>query len=238
MSALIKIIVISILSSLLFSCNFNMGVMGDGNVVTKERNLDHTFDHIEVSRGLDVYLTQSEIISLSVQADKNLHDIIITKIEGNTLKIYADKNIRYSATQKVMVSFNNISKISATSGSDVYSTGIISLENLELESTSGSDMDLEIKVTNLQCKASTGGDLKITGSANDMIANASSGSTINTRNLITLTTNATSSSGADITVNVSNELTAKAESGGDIKYLGNPQKVNKSGGVSGSIKQQ
>ncbi|MGV8815811.1 MAG: head GIN domain-containing protein [Gelidibacter sp.] len=238
MSTLIKIIVTSILSLTLVSCSFNLGVKGNGNVVTKERTIDGSFDQIQVSRGLDVYLTQSETESLTVQADENLHDIIITKIEGNVLKIYADKNIRYATTQKVMVNFKSISKISTSSGSDIYSTGIISADNLELESASGSHMDLDLNVNSLECKASSGSDLKIKGTANQLFAKASSGSAIDATHLTTLTTNATSSSGADIVVNVSKELTAKAESGGAIKYLGNPEKVNTSGSVSGSVKQQ
>ena len=238
MCTLIKIIVTSILSLFLLSCNFDLGVRGNGNVITKERQIDSAFDHIEVGRGLEVHLTQDEIESLRVQADENLHDIIITKIEGHTLKIYTDKNISFSGTQKVMVSFKTISKISASSGSDVYSTNTISVENLELETSSGSDMELEVKVNSLHCKASSGSDLKITGTANSLVANASSGSDINAKNLNTLNTDAKSSSGADIIVNVSNELTAKAESGSDITYSGNPGKVYKSSGVSASIKQR
>ncbi len=237
MSTLIKIIVTTIFSLSLLSCNFNLGISGNGNVVTKERTIDNNFDHIQISRGLDVYLTQSETEGLTVQADENLHDIIITKIEGNILKIYADKNIRYSATKKVMVNFKDISKISAASGSDVYSIGIISSDNLEIDSSSGSNMDLEIKVQSLKCTASSGSELKIKGSANALVVSASSGSDVNAKNLSALTVNATSASGADIIVNASNELTAIAESGGGIKYLGNPEKVNKSGSVSGSIKQ-
>ena len=238
MSALIKIIVTATLSLFLISCNFDMGVEGNGNVITKERILDGSFDQIEVSRGLDVYLTQSQTESLTVQADENLHAIIITKIDGNVLKIYADKNIRYSATQKIMVNFKNLTKISAVSGSDIYSTGIISGNDLELDSASGGDIDIQVKVTSLQCQASSGSDIKIKGTAKQLLAKASSGSDIKATNLNTLTTNATASSGADITVNVSNELTAKAESGGSIKYLGNPEKVNNSGNVSGSVSQQ
>lgn len=85
MSTLIKIIVTSILSLSLFSCNFNMGVKGNGNVITKERMVADSFDHIEVCRGLDVYLTQNQTESLSVQADENLQDLIIRNVEGTTL---------------------------------------------------------------------------------------------------------------------------------------------------------
>ena len=45
-------------------------------------------------------------------------------------------------------------------------------------------------------------------------------------------------SGADITVNTSKELIAKASSGGDVKYYGNPEKVEKSDGIYWIIKRQ
>ena len=239
MNTLIKIIVTSILSLFMFSCNFdfNIGVQGNGNVITEERSIEGTFDQIEVSRGLDVYLTQGETTSLSVQADENLHEIIITKVEGNILKIYADENISYSEAQKVMVSFKNVTKISAASGSDVYGTNTITEEDLELDTSSGSDLELEVKVSSLNCGASSGSDLKVSGSADTLMARASSGSDINARNLTTQTTNAKASSGADIKVNVTKELTAKTSSGGDISYTGNPEKIDKSDGVSSSVNQ-
>ena len=238
MNTLIKIIITSTLSLFLFSCNFDVGIRGNGDVITQERLINTSFDHIEVSRGLDVFLTQSERESLTVQADKNLHDIISTEVEGNTLKIYANKNIRFATTKKVMISFKNISKISASSGSDIYGSGTISAENLILETSSGSDLDLDVKVNTLNCSASSGSDIKIKGTAEQLIAHASSGSDINARNLTTLITEATASTGADIVVKVTKQLIAKAETGGDIKYSGNPEKVTKSGNVSGSIKPQ
>lgn len=240
MSTLIKIIVTSILSLSLFSCNFNsnMGVKGNGNVITKKRSLEGSFNQIEVSRGLDIYLTQSGVEHLSVQADENLHDLIITEIEGNILKIYPAKNISYSAVQKVMVNFKNITKISSEAGSDVYGTTKISADSLKLKSTNGGDIELEVEVTTLYCEVSGGSDIKIKGTADTLIATAESGSDIHAKNLMTLFTNAKATSGSDIKVNVSKELTANAQSGGDIMYVGNPEKINKSGGVSASIKQE
>ena len=40
------------------------------------------------------------------------------------------------------------------------------------------------------------------------------------------------------TVNTLKELTADASSGGDVKYIGNPEQVNKNSSSSGSVKKQ
>lgn len=242
MTTLTKFIVALILSLMLMSCNFDFGhgfgVRGNGDVETVERNISDDFTEIRVSRGLDVYLTQSNDVSIEVQADANLHDIIMTEVENNVLRIYADENIAYSSSRKVLVSFKDISKITATSGSDVYSTNTISATSLELSTTSGSDMELDIDTDVVDCSSTSGSDLRLSGRTNKLYASATSGSDIKAGNLKARICEAKATSGADITVYSSDELYARATSGGDIKYLGNPEKVSKKDGVSGSIRKQ
>lgn len=241
MTTLTKFIVATILGLMLSSCNFDIsgyGVKGNGNVQTVERPLDNNFTEIKVSRGLDVYLTQSNDVSLKIQADENLHDIIMTKVENNVLSIYADENINYAASRKVMVSFSDIERITSTSGSDVYSTGVIIVDDLELTTTSGSDMEIEVEANVVECTSTSGSDLRISGKANKLYAEATSGSDIKAGSLKVKTSDVRANSGADITVYTSDELIAKASSGGDIKYYGNPNKVTKKDGVSGSIRKQ
>ena len=221
-----------------FNGNFGTGVRGNGNVESIEREINEDFNEIKVSRGLDVYLTQSDDVSLKVQADENLHDIIMTEVENNVLRIYADENIKYASSKKVMVSFKDISKISSSSGSDVYSTNTITTENLEISTSSGSDMELDIDTHVTECSSSSGSDSSLSGKTDKLYADASSGSNIKAGNLKTSTCEARASSGADITVNTAKELYAKASSGGDIKYYGDPDKVSKKDGVSGSIRKQ
>ena len=237
-----KFILGLIVSFMLVSCqfngNFSFGVKGNGNVIKKDRTISENFNSIEVSRGMDVYLTQSNEVSILVEADENLHDIIITEVENNTLKIYADNNISSSKSQKVFVNFIDIQKIASTSGSDVYSTSFIKAESLKLSSTSGSDMELEIEAEVVQCESTSGSDLRLAGTANKLYATATSGSDIKARDLRVGYCKANVNSGADITLNASNELYAKASSGGNIKYYGNPDKVTKKDGVSGNISKQ
>ena len=242
MTTLIKIIVTTLLSISLFSCNFDMsfgtGVQGDGNVQLEDRSLNQPFTAIKASQGLDVYLTQGNDESIVIEADKNLHELIKTEVKDNVLHIYAEKNIGYAKSKKIMVNFKEVTKITSTSGSDVYSTNTINSEHLELNTSSGSDMNLHVNASVLECNSSSGSDLKLSGKAEKLIADASSGSDIKAGNLIAESSRVKASSGADITVNTAKELTANASSGGDIKYYGNPEIVNKNDSPSGSIRKQ
>jgi hypothetical protein len=242
MTTISKFITALIMTLLLVSCQFNggfgVGVRGNGNVETVERSIDDNFNEIRISRGLDVYLTQGNNVSLLVEADENLHDIIITEVENGVLRITTDDNIAFSKSKKVMLTFKEISKIKATSGSDVFSTNTIVTDNLELTTTSGSAMEIDINVQVADCKSTSGSDLRVSGTTNKLYAEATSGSNIKAAQLKAKISEARATSGADITLNTSEELYAKATSGGDIKYYGNPQKVTKKDGVSGSIREQ
>ncbi|WP_308991165.1 head GIN domain-containing protein [Mariniflexile litorale] len=242
MTTLVKIIVATLISFSLFSCNFdinmNSGVKGNGHVTTENRSINKPFTAIKASEGLNVYVTQSDNESISVEADDNLQDIIITEVVDNVLKIHTKENIGTCTSKKIVINLKEVSSITATSGSDVRSTNTLVTKHLDLETTSGSDMNLDINTASLNCKSTSGSDLKLSGKTIKLIAEATSGSNIKAANLIAESSHVKATSGADITINTSKELTAKASSGGDIKYLGNPKVVNKSDSASGSIKKQ
>ncbi|WP_040756446.1 head GIN domain-containing protein [Winogradskyella psychrotolerans] len=242
MTTLTRIIIISIISLLMLSCNFSMnfgeGVDGNGNVVTMDRDISSDFKEIKVSQGIDLYITQSDAIGLSVEADENLQDLIMTDVENSILRIYSTENIRRASSKKVLLNIETISAIKATSGSDVYSTNTITVTSLELNCTSGADITLDVITETLNCKSTSGSDINVSGSTKSLIAEATSGSDIDASNLKAQTSYVKATSGADISVNTSKELTANATSGGDIRYSGNPEKVNKSDNSAGSVKQQ
>ena len=218
MTTIIKVIIATLISLMFFSCDFNSGVQGNGNVQTEERLHNETFSSIDVSEGLDVYLSESDIQNISVEADENLHKLIITEVIDDVLKIHTSQNIRQAHSKKVMVSFKGISKIKSASGSRVYSTNIINSERLELSTSSGSTMKVNLNANILS-----------------LTAKSSSGSSIKAEDLNAISSNATASSGSSIIIKTSKELTANASSGGSVRYYGLPEKVNKSNSSGGSI---
>ncbi|MDG4716266.1 head GIN domain-containing protein [Winogradskyella marincola] len=240
MSTLVRIVVTSILSIIMLSCDFSLnigtGIDGNKKVVTQDRNISNNFESIKVSQGLDLYITQSNDVSLSVEADENLHDIIMTDVENGTLRIYTTENIRRAASKKINLSIDNISAIKATSGSDVFSTNTIKTNSLELNCTSGADITLDVKTETLNCYSTSGSDIRVSGTTKSLFAEATSGSDIKASDLIAETSKVKATSGADISVNTSKELTARATSGGDIRYSGNPEKVDKSDNSAGSVR--
>ena len=242
MTTLIRIVVTSILSLLLFSCNFNMnwnsGVKGNGNVVMETRTVNASFSKIKASEGLSVYLTQGSSEGITVEADENLQELIITEVIDGVLKIHCKEQIGKASSKKVNVNFKSVSGITSTSGSSVLATNVITTDNLKLKSSSGSSMRVKVNTNDLTCDSSSGSSLKVSGNTISLTAEASSGSTIKAGDLKAESSEASASSGANLTVNTSKALIAKASSGASVKYYGNPEMLDTDKSSGGSVSQR
>lgn len=199
-------------------------VKGNGNVTKEERKVAH-FDAIKASSGINVYLFQGDEEKVVVETDENLQECLIVKVEGSTLKCYIDCSIRKSTKLNVYVNFDDIRKIKATSGSDIYGETIIKSDNLELDASSGADIKVEVKTGLLNCDVSSGADIKVQGTTDKFVGEASSGADIKARDLTAQKAKARASSAGDISITVTDEVDADASSGGDVNYYGNPEKV-------------
>ncbi|HZW63596.1 MAG TPA: head GIN domain-containing protein [Flavobacteriaceae bacterium] len=237
MTTLTKIIVSTMLALVTFSCqfDFNMGVKGNGNIVTESRTVNYAFSEIHAARGLEVILTKGNEESITVEADENLQDIITTEVKNNILKITTEDNINWAASKKVYVTYTALTKIKATSGSEVHAKGTLNASQFEIDTSSGSYLQLQLNADKVICESSSGSTVNLSGHANTLQAQSSSGSTVKATDFKTNVATVRASSGGNIDVFAINELHAKASSGGSISYIGNPEIINSNDGASGSI---
>jgi len=194
-------------------------VTGDGNV-TKESRKVSDFHAVSVSSGIDLYLTQGNTISLEVEADKNIHEYIITEVEKGMLKIYVDGSIRSAKEMNVYLTFRELDAISASGGSDVEANGTINQDRLTVECSGGSDINMDLKVDELKFSTSGGSDANITGEARVLIAKSSGGSDLDAMELKTAECTLESSGGSDASVYVTDKLKVNASGGSDVYYKG------------------
>ena len=241
MRTLVRItILISIYLALLFtttSCNLNgvVGIKGNGKVVSEKRTISSDFNVINVQQGINLYVTQGNQTDINVEADENIMDLLITEVKNNELNIYFEKNVNYAKARNVYLTTSDISKISASSGASVKSENTIQATSLDLESSSGSSIKIRTNAHEIKSESSSGSTITIFGKSEMFSANASSGSSINANELKTVDAMVKVSSGANINVNVTHKLTAKASSGGAIEYEGNPKDVDKKTSSGGSV---
>ncbi len=213
-----------------------------GNSDETEIRKVKNFNAIKVSAGIDLYITMGETEEVKIVADDDIIDKLITEVKDGTLRIYMKDNNWFNwsvrGSRKAYVTVKELVAISASSGSDVKSENTLKGESLKVKASSGSDVEIDIFYKNFLLDTSSGSDAKVSGKVKTFKAEASSGSDIKARNLESTICKVRASSGSDITVSVSGELYAKASSGADIRYYGNPdiRDIDESSG--GDIKQK
>ena len=215
----------------------NVSASPPGSYRTENRNLKD-FHAVKVSAGIDLYLKMGDAETVKVEADEDIIDRIITEVKDGTLHIYMKSTNKIfnwnfnTGTKKVYVSVKELDEIDASSGSDVVSENTLTGETLDVEASSGSDVTLDVVYKNFSLDVSSGSDARISGKTKNFTAEASSGSDIKAKDLESVNCKVKVSSGADASVNVTNELYARASSGGDVSYYGNPQvkDINESSG--------
>jgi len=218
------------------SCFLMDGVKGDRNVVTQDRNISSDFDAIHASYGIDVKLTMGSNVSLTLEADENLHDIIRTEVEDGVLRIYSEKNIYSAKKRMVYVTANEVNEVKATSGSSVTSENTIKTEEFIVKTTSGANVNLELDAESTSSSATSGSNIRLSGKTQKLTASSTSGANVRAKSLEAKICEARATSGSVMSVHATQELDAKATSGANISCSGNPEVVKKNSSSGGSIR--
>lgn len=237
-----KFIIAAIMALLFSSCvhSFNLGdkIKGNGNITTETRVVNQDFKNIEVSHGIRVIVQQSDNKSITVEVDDNLQQHIITKIENGVLKIEADESYNTSETPVVNVKMPIINGLDTSSGSEITSSGVLITENINVKSSSGSQINISVEADAIKLESTSGSHIEASGKALKLETSSSSGSKIEAKNLMTNEVISESASGSSSSVFPILKLQAKASSGSNISYHKIPKTLSKKESSGGSIAEE
>ncbi len=238
-----KFIIAAIMALLFSSCvhssiNWDNGIKGSGNITTETRAASQDFKKIEVSHGIRVIVQQSNNNSITVEADDNIQKHIITKIENGVLKIEADKSYNATETPVVNVKMAFINGLDASSGSEITSSGVLITENINVKSSSGSEINVTVEADAIKIESSSGSSIEAGGKALKLETSSSSGSKIEAKNLMTNDVISQAASGSSTSVYPIVKLEAKASSGSHISYHKSPKTLSKEENSGGSVSEE
>ena len=217
-----KIFSLVVLTVVVITASAQKTTINDANA--QKRNVTG-FHAIEVSGGIDLYLSQGEE-AVAVSASKDEYrDKIITEVKNGVLKIWFDwkNNIRIDWSNrklKAYVSVKNLDGLEASGGSDVNVDGMIKTTKLDMEISGGSDFKGKVESDDLQVHASGGSDVTISGKAAKLTIAASGGSDFSGFDFAADFCDVEASGGSDVHITVNKELSANASGGSDIFYKG------------------
>lgn len=209
-------------------------VRGNHHVVSKERNIE-PFTGLKVSSGIDVYLTQGNNTSVTLEADENLHDYIITEVRNGILNVYSEANIRDAERKRAYITMKEINSLRTTSAGDIIGESPIKAGKLELSASSAGNIKIDVTATEIHLDISSSGDITLNGEAGMLEADLSSAGDLNAYDLEVKEADVSVSSAGDADIHVTDKITARASSAGDINYRGNPKYVDAHSSSAGGI---
>lgn len=201
------------------------------------------FHAINVGTGIELALTAGRSQQVEVSAaTAEFRDRIETTVSDGVLTLrYRNPDDRYNRDRtnkrlRVAVTADELTALTANSGSLVRTAGDFDAAEFQLDVSSGASVQAGLDTGTLTVRQSSGSSADLSGRATTLDVQSSSGATFDAHDLKTDRCRAQASSGSSVRVAVKDDLVAQASSGGSISYQGSPQltkRTSSGGSVSG-----
>jgi hypothetical protein len=203
---------------------------------TETRNIG-SFSGVKVTEGIDVYLKRGDKESVRVEVTGTSLNNVITEVSGSYLRVHMrDGNYKGNVQAKVYVTYVKVDKLSASSAGSIFSEGTIQANDLEVSASSAGSIEITLDAGGVNASASSAGEIELQGKTKSLNIDASSAGQIDAYDLEAQKVTAEASSAGSLKINVISELVARASSGGNIRYHGNPDKFITDSSSGGSVK--
>lgn len=208
-------------------------INGVGPIVEHEREVE-PFNKIAVNTNAHVIINNSTSHVLKIKAQENVHDVIVTRIDGKTLVITTKGNVISDEPIIIEASVINPEAFEMNGSGEIRSAQPLSNEILDLEVNGSGLIDLEVQINKINAAISGSGRLKLKGNADDFKMQINGSGEVDAINMLTQTANITLNGSGDASLNVVTSLKSTINGSGKIIYKGSPDIKNTING-SGSI---
>jgi len=131
----------------------NEKIKGSKTVTIEQKEIGD-FDSLEVSDNIEVYLDRGEKCELKIEADDNLHDIIILDLSSKTLRLNTSKTATNYKKLIVRVTYNKeLKRITAKNDAVVNAIQEIQLDDIAFEAYDDSALNLNVNTGSFSLKA-------------------------------------------------------------------------------------
>lgn len=210
---------------------------GDGNITTETRTTGD-YDGLKASGPMDFKLVEGKEGNITIKADANLMQYIITEVKDGNLIVKTKKgvNLRPSKTIEVTVPYQSISYVAIAGSGDIENKGTIKAENFKAAIAGSGDIDLNINANAVVSSIAGSGDIDLSGSTKNLEVKIAGSGDFDGKDLDSndVTVKISGSGGANVVCN--GELFVRISGSGDVRYSGNPTlkdtKISGSGSVS------
>jgi hypothetical protein len=217
-------------------CTFAFfGIDGNGNVIKQTRELS-SFSSLEVGGAFQVFLTQGDKESVTVEADENLLPVIVTEVRGNKLIIRTSDEIHDSKAMNIYLTFKDLNKMEISGACKLSGEQKFTFSDLDLECSGASDVTLRMTAGDIDLDFSGASHVELYGNAGSVNLDLSGASDMDALELEADKYNADISGASHAKIFVKNELTSDVSGAASLKYKGEPSIVNNDISGAASVK--
>jgi hypothetical protein len=212
-----------------------MGVDGNGNVIKKERDIS-SFNAIDVGGAFEIEIRQGESVSLTLETDENLHELIVTEVRSGTLEVYTKEDVRKFEKMKLYITITDLKEMDLSGAVEIYTVGMLDLSELFCDVSGAIEIDMNIKADELTIDASGASEVNLTGYVESVRVEISGAGELDAIELETEYFSLDISGAGDAKIFVNKELEIEASGASNVRYKGNPEVVNHSSSGASSVK--
>lgn len=215
-------------------------IKGNGNMVTDERKTSG-YDQVDVDGSLEVELFSGSEGNITVKAEENLQEYIITEVKGSRLviKVKDNHSLNPSIRNSILITvpFKDIEQVSLSGSGNMYTrpNNIIKSSSLKASLSGSGDVKLEVEAEKVKSQLSGSGDISLIGEATDLKCSVTGSGDLHAFDLKAENVDASVTGSGDIKIYCDGILKAKITGSGDVKYKGNPTKEESKTVGSGSV---
>lgn len=226
-----KVLAILCLATFFASCQRT--TIGEGPVTADTRNVGK-FTGVALNMNALVLVKDSLQHSCVVKAQKNLQEVIITRLDGNTLVITTKGQVLSDEPVVIELSLNKEHAFEVNGSGEIRTVNTLKNDELDFEINGSGVVDADVVANSITSNISGSGVLKLRGSANSYNSQISGSGSVNAFQLPVLNSKASVSGSGEAYLNVGETLYAKVSGSGSVKYKGSPS-VEKSITGSGTV---
>lgn len=199
-------------------------IHGSGHVVTEKRSLSE-FDQLILEGEGEVRFTQADTLRLSIEAEDNLIDELITRVHGDTLTIKTRDRVLLAPTEPILyhVEAPSLSSL-RIDGSGELRAGALETQELDVEIRGSGTLRIEdLTARALSTDISGSGDVRLGGEIETQDVQISGSGEYRCKNLKSADAHVSVSGSGEVEVFVSDTLEVEISGSGDVAVRGTPK---------------
>jgi len=229
-----------ILTFLTSSCYFLGGrrVHGNGHITTQERSVG-SFDQVEVSGAIELYVSGGESGPVRIETDENLQQYVEVEQHGSVLEVRSRRGYNLRPTKKVIVhvSSPNYSRLSVSGASNIVGQNKIhGNDRLEMHVSGAGDIRADVDAPDFKASVSGSGNIDLKGNVRDLDLEISGAGDAKCFDMMAENTKVRISGAGSADVYASVSLDAHVSGAGGVSYKGGATKVSQQVSGAGSVK--